>query len=176
MREVNKFFTTTFCVSTLLALASFTNVISPTFADSSQLSSINPSEIFSSDFQIYEDQFIRLNATSKTDFLNIANNPNTYKISLDSSSSNVKTGDTVSIFSQSNQFLGSFTISIKGDLDNDGDVDVNDVAKAYQFYKNRTSLDKASEIAGNVTNTESIGLGDIAKIYQYAKGKIGSLD
>ena len=179
MREVNKankIYLILFCVPLILFAISFINSSSNATSDKQALST-NPHDIFKQDLTIVEDQYVVLNTpTSKNSFLTSSLSSNAYSSVINTDTARVKTGDIVSVYSTaSSEHLGDFTISVKGDLNGDGEVNLNDVAKVYQYYKNRISLSRAAQIAGDVTNTGSISLGDVAKIYQFSKGKIGGL-
>lgn len=175
MKEVNKFFVGTFFLILLLTLFSFSSSFTKAF--SKEKASVSPSEIFKPAYQIIDDQYVKISGpTSKTNFLNSSLSSTLYKSSLNSNTARIKTDDNISVYySPNNQFLGTFTLSVKGDLNNDGEIDMNDVTKIYQYYKQRIVLGRAAQIAGDINDDGSISISDIAKIYQYSKGKVRNL-
>ena len=98
------------------------------------------------------------------------------KNSSQKTSGNLVTSDIIKIYSGST-LLSTYQVTINGDTTGDGKVALNDIAKLYQYYKGKVTMDNIYRIAGNVAGTDDkIALNDIAKLYQYYKGKINSLN
>ena len=98
------------------------------------------------------------------------------KNSSQKTSGNLVTSDIIKIYSGST-LLSTYQVTIKGDTTGDGKVALNDIAKLYQYYKGKVTMDNIYKLAGNVAGTDDkIALNDIAKLYQYHKGKINSLN
>lgn len=74
----------------------------------------------------------------------------------------------------------NFTIIVSGDTSGDGLIDVNDVAKIYQYCKNTEKPPITEEYylsAGNVAGDDNLVLiNDIVKLFQFVQGKITTLD
>ena len=64
-----------------------------------------------------------------------------------------------------------YSIIVLGDVTGDGLIQLGDVAKLYNAYKNKIVLDENYLKAGKVTNNSNITLGDVAKLYNFYKGK-----
>lgn len=90
------------------------------------------------------------------------------------SSEIVKTGDTIKINTGSEET--TYTISVLGDLNGDGQITINDVAKLYGYIKNKITLDETTMSAGELTDDGSINVNDVAKLYGYVKGKVTTLE
>lgn len=90
------------------------------------------------------------------------------------SSEIVKTGDTIKINTGSEET--TYTISVLGDLNGDGQITINDVAKLYGYIKNKINLDETTMSAGELTDDGSINVSDVAKLYGYVKGKVTTLE
>ena len=71
----------------------------------------------------------------------------------------------------------TYILSVKGDVTGTGESNVADVAKLYQYMKNKIDMEYCYVEAGNVIgDTLEIKVNDVAKLYQYIKGKIDSLE
>ena len=71
----------------------------------------------------------------------------------------------------------TYILSVKGDVTGTGESNVADVAKLYQYMKNKIDMEYCYVEAGNVIgDTVEIKVNDVAKLYQYIKGKIDSLE
>jgi len=68
-----------------------------------------------------------------------------------------------------------YKLSVLGDSTGDGDIDIADVAKTYQFLKEKAQMDKVYQVAVDVTFDEEILINDVAKLYSYVKRKITTL-
>lgn len=87
----------------------------------------------------------------------------------------IGTGTTLTL--KSTAVEEEYTIFILGDVTGSGDVNIADVAKAYQHYKKRKQMDLLYVKAANVAGSgDTVDIADVAKLYQYAKKKIHSLD
>lgn len=108
----------------------------------------------------------------------IETNGNMTLIKSDGSQANsseiVKTGDTIKINTGTEET--TYTISVLGDLNGDGQITINDVAKLYGYIKNKFTLDETTLSAGELTDDGSINVNDVAKLYGYVKGKVTTLE
>ena len=84
-----------------------------------------------------------------------------------------RTGDSVII--KVNDVDNKYIISVLGDLNGDGKIDVGDVAKVYRGFKNN-NLVNYEKYSGDVTGDGYINVGDAAKLYRYIKKRISSLE
>ena len=86
------------------------------------------------------------------------------------------TGDKLKIY-LGDTYVTEYTVSVKGDLTGNGTVGIGDIAKLYQYYKGKITMEDCYIKAGNVKDTDNeIKISDVAKLYQYYKGKINSLE
>lgn len=94
----------------------------------------------------------------------------------------VGTDYSVQIYAGSNM-IDQYTVILKGDVDGNGRVTVDDATALFNHYKGMSTIEKDTYlIAGDVkANTSSssqvvISLADVAKLYQYVNDKIGYED
>ena len=64
---------------------------------------------------------------------------------------------------------------IPGDVTGTGKINVNDVAKLYQYVRGKIEMGQEYLLAGDVVVDNEYAINDVAKLYQYIKGKIESL-
>ncbi len=64
-----------------------------------------------------------------------------------------------------------YGLIVKGDVTGDGEIDLGDVSKLYNTYKNKVTLTGDYLTAGKVTNNSSVTLGDVSKLYNFYLGK-----
>lgn len=69
-----------------------------------------------------------------------------------------------------------YTLMLKGDITGTGELGISDIARLYQFYKKKVSMDEIYVLAGDTDNDGTIQVNDIAKLYQFYKNKIPSLN
>ena len=67
------------------------------------------------------------------------------------------------------------TVSIKGDVTGDGEIDFKDIVSMNKHRLGKTKLRGVYETAGKVTNEENITFKDIVRINKYRLGKISEL-
>lgn len=91
-----------------------------------------------------------------------------------SDTATLKTGDVVEIALESGTY--SYTISVLGDINGDGDITVGDVALLYRKLKGKADLEEYQLAAGDILNDSSIKINDVARLYRYIKGKINALE
>ena len=66
---------------------------------------------------------------------------------------------------------GYITVTVKGDFNGDGEVDIGDVSRVAHMVVGKTVIDLAADFNGN----GAVDIGDAAKIAYYFVGKIGEL-
>lgn len=91
-----------------------------------------------------------------------------------SSSDIVRTGSKIKINTGSSQLV--YTISVLGDIDEDGKITVNDVALIYRHIKERETLDEVHIASADIYNKGSIDIGAVSGVYRYVKGRISDLE
>lgn len=69
-----------------------------------------------------------------------------------------------------------YKVSVLGDLNGNGAIDVGDIAKLYQNVKKENTFDEVDILAGDVVRDEEIIITDVTKLHKYLKGKISNLD
>lgn len=84
--------------------------------------------------------------------------------------STIKTGYSIKLDDET-----KYQLAVIGDTTGDGEINIADVAKTYQYLKNKITMDKIYQVSGDVTYDNQILINDIAKIYSYVKGKITTL-
>ena len=93
----------------------------------------------------------------------------------DKTSGLVSTGDKIKIYLD-NELVSEYDIIIKGDVTGTGTSSVSDVAKLYQYMREKITMEDCYIKAGNVVDSDSIiKVNDVAKLYQFIKGKIDNL-
>jgi len=68
-----------------------------------------------------------------------------------------------------------YTLILKGDVTGDGNINLSDISKIYNYYKGKTTLNDNFIKAAKVNDSDSLSLSDISKLYNYYKDKINSL-
>lgn len=91
-----------------------------------------------------------------------------------SSSDIVRTGSKVKINTGSTQLV--YTISVLGDIDEDGKITVNDVALIYRHIKEKEILDEIHIASADIYNKGSVDIGAVSGVYRYVKGRISDLE
>ena len=89
----------------------------------------------------------------------------------------VKTGDIINIKAGNNE--EEYRISVLGDTNGDGNVNVIDVARIFQHYRGKNKIAESEKyyiLAGDTVGDDNIKLNDVAKLFQYVRGKISSLN
>ena len=71
--------------------------------------------------------------------------------------------------------IDSYILSVLGDVTGSGSVNVGDIAKTFQYIKEKITMEREYQIAADTTLDNKIKLNDIIKSFQYIKGKIESL-
>ena len=89
-------------------------------------------------------------------------------------SGNCQTGDYLEIILGSEKQV--YKISVLGDVASDGEVNVGDVAKGYQYLRGTIEMDYVYVLALDVVFDGEILVNDVAKLYQYVRGNIDSLE
>ena len=67
------------------------------------------------------------------------------------------------------------TLIIKGDVNGDGQSDINDILKINQERLNKKTFESANNLAADITNDKTIDLKDIIKINMFRLNKISEL-
>lgn len=87
----------------------------------------------------------------------------------------LSTGDKIEIY-KNNTKEKEFTIVIIGDTTGDGEINIADVSKLYQYVKGKLNVEECYLKAGKVIKEEEkVSIADVAKLYQYIKGKVKEL-
>ena len=72
--------------------------------------------------------------------------------------------------------VSSFAETLKGDLDENGKIQLNDAMRTFQAVAGKIKLSETEITAADVTNDSKIQLNDAMMIFQYVAGKIDSFD
>ena len=111
--------------------------------------------------------------TTSSELLSHISTSGTITVDTKSTSNVLNTGDKVSIKLSSRTV--NYTISVYGDVTGSGNLSVGDVAKIYQFVRNKIELNDYEKLSADVTGDGNVTVADVAKSYQFLRGKIGSL-
>ena len=84
---------------------------------------------------------------------------------------NVGTGNTIKIY-QNGQYVTEYTVSVKGDINGDGDISVSDISMIYKNLKRKNEFSSAQSIASDVNGDEGVSVSDISVLYKVLKRKI----
>lgn len=137
-------------------------------------------EITSDNLGVDNTNFILHKINSNTTFTNLKDliNANTTNIKYLDKEGNIlsddkviKTGDVIKLNDQI-----EYKISVIGDIAGDGEINLGDVSKLYQYLKGKIDMDLVYQKAGDVTYDNEILINDVAKIYSYIKGKRPNLN
>ncbi len=85
-------------------------------------------------------------------------------------SEKIKTGDIITITLGSGDV--TFKASVLGDTTGDGDIQINDVGRLYQYFKNKTTMDEEYVLAGDVTKDGQIKINDVGRLYDRLRGRV----
>lgn len=88
-------------------------------------------------------------------------------------SKKIATGMTIKI--ENNNNTTEYIIILKGDINADGNADLNDILLLNKYRLNKTTLDKLSLKAADVDENGKADLNDILKVNKYRLGKITNL-
>ncbi len=69
----------------------------------------------------------------------------------------------------------TYTISIIGDLNKDGKINVFDVSMLYNYVRGKTSLDKSSLNAARIRKQNDIKVADVSKLYSFVRDRISDI-
>lgn len=69
----------------------------------------------------------------------------------------------------------TYTISILGDLNKDGKINVFDVSMLYNYVRGKTTLDKASLNAARIRKQNDIKVADVSKLYSFVRDRISDI-
>ena len=85
------------------------------------------------------------------------------------------TGDRIEIY-QNGTKVKEYIVVIIGDTTGDGEINIADVSKLYQYVKGKIKVEEEYLKAGKIIKEEQkISIADVAKLYQYTKGKVKEL-
>lgn len=65
-----------------------------------------------------------------------------------------------------------YTVSVKGDINGDGDISVSDISMIYKNLKRKNEFSSAQSIASDVNGDEGVSVSDISVLYKVLKRKI----
>ena len=102
------------------------------------------------------------NTSTEQNPVHIYGAPGNYTVNL-----TVSTGTGSDTFSRP----GYITVTVKGDFNGDGEVDIGDVSRVAHMVVGKTVIDLAADFNGN----GAVDIGDAAKIAYYFVGKIPAL-
>ena len=69
----------------------------------------------------------------------------------------------------------TYTISIIGDLNKDGKINVFDVSMLYNYVRGKTNLDKSSLNAARIRKQTDIKVADVSKLYSFVRDRISDI-
>ena len=69
----------------------------------------------------------------------------------------------------------TYTISIIGDLNKDGKINVFDVSMLYNYVRGKTNLDKYSLNAARIRKQDEIKVADVSKLYSFVRDRISDI-
>ena len=81
------------------------------------------------------------------------------------------TGDIIKVY-VGDELVDKYVISIKGDVNGDGEISISDVSMIYKKIKRKIEFSYAQSIASNVNDDEGISVSDVSIIYKHIKNKI----
>lgn len=138
---------------------------------------------FSDELDVLEDEKYITNIIDKTTASYIKENTFTSgTVEITSQDGEVKdddsaiaTGDKIVVtMSESTE---EYTLIVLGDVNGDGEVNVFDVARAFNYYYGKTEMEDYFARAGNVLlEDDEVTLFDVTKLFWYVRGKINSLE
>ena len=90
--------------------------------------------------------------------------------------SKIKTGDIIEI--KMTDKTNTYRASVLGDVSDDGEMDIRDIALVYRYVKNknRDQFKSYHISAADVTGDGQIKINDVGILYRYMKGKITTLE
>lgn len=90
--------------------------------------------------------------------------------------SKIKTGDIIEI--NMTDKTNTYRASVLGDVSDDGEIDIRDIALVYRYVKNknRDQFKSYHISAADVTGDGQIKINDVGILYRYMKGKITTLE
>lgn len=95
-----------------------------------------------------------------------------------SNSEKVHTGDKITITLSSGTY--NYTVSVLGDINGDGQINLGDVSLLYKHLKGiergRNQLENYKEAAGDIINDGSIKINDVSRLYRFYKEKVTTLE
>lgn len=151
------------------------------YASWEALNEVNIDEVISNKYLIKDKKIY--NIPKKTGVNNLIlglNNNYSYKI-YDEINTNILTegyigtGNLLKVY-MNGTLKKEYRIIIKGDITGEGEIEVNDVARLYQYIRGKIEMADYYKEAANVEITDSsLAVNDVAKLYQYIRGKIPSL-
>ena len=79
--------------------------------------------------------------------------------------------DTAMLASGDNLLINnnSYSVAVKGDLNNDGVITISDVSKIYRSTKGTITLSELEEVAGDYNENGTINITDVSGIYRMTK-------
>lgn len=83
------------------------------------------------------------------------------------------TGYKINIKLTTNQY--NYTAIVLGDTNGDGKISTADVAKLFQYYRNKKTMGVIYDMSGDVVDDNEIKLNDVTKLFQYVRKTKDSL-
>lgn len=140
---------------------------------------VNKIEITSDKLGVDNNNFILYNIDNNTTFNRIKDLINIKSTNIKFMDENrqllsedqiIKTGNIIKINDEV-----EYKLSVIGDIASDGEINVGDVSKLYQYIKRKINMDLAFQKAGDVTYDNEILINDVSKLYAYVREKLTSL-
>ncbi len=85
-------------------------------------------------------------------------------------SGNIATGDKITL--TSNGTTNTFTVSVKGDINGDGKVDISDLAMVKSSMLNKITLNSATKKSADINGDGKVDISDLAMVKAHMLGKI----
>ncbi len=86
----------------------------------------------------------------------------------------IKTGDRLVIELTDTTY--TYVLSVLGDINGDGIIEINDVGRLYKFYNDRLDLTTEQFLAGEITADGIVEINDVGRLYKFYNNKIPTLE
>ena len=128
-------------------------------------------------YEVVNNKYIKIKPNFvEENFITSIYNGNKYNIKVIGENEVISTGDKVQITKKDGTLVKEYITFILGDITGTGKINVSDVAKLYQYIKDKINMEEEFKNAANVVKDDELKINDVAKLYQYIKEKIKSLE